>query len=633
MNYTNSNHIESSQYLEGKASNGMSNSSNNNGNNINGEANSSRSPSASSQYCGQAATPMIADEDTMNDYNEQPQSQLDPLTPGMNRRKSTFPFGKCRVCGDRATGVHYGISTCEGCKGFFKRSILRNEFYKCFFGNNCVLTPKNRNRCKACRFKKCIQAGMSFSGIKMGRIPKAEKVKAIEVLRNSDQVDEDFYLLDDEDVETSYSKRFEKRRELDKNLKILAENVLKSCGDTPPSTSSQPEHDVNNNNPASSPSAAVKWHASKEANSSAKKPSKPVKQGSSASSDDSELIAIIDNMDATQSSEASNSVRKPVPLDTREDYMSRFLTVLFEKTERLDKQQLASSDYDEMDQLNQSVSNSNANSNNVSNRSNNLLIKNLLNLHKPLKYSNIIPKTVYCNLFMNSFLLFDSNYLLISSLLNDKIYQVYNEHTKNINYYYDRAKELTENPEMSAASSQQQADLTLEKVWSSLVESIPEFVKTVIAFAKEIPGLNELNQKDFATIINNKLFDFFIISNSILFINGDSYLYLPHNIRYTRYWMNRIKTREVTDKLFGFVADFNELFLTSKEKALLVVLLFTMPDVDGIEDLETLRDLNEYYTRALLYEFDVNKRDFTFMNKFKNVLVKIKENRALQASE
>ena len=162
----------------------------------------------------------------------------------------------------------------------------------------------------------------------MGRIPKAEKVKAIEVLRNSDQVDEDFYLLEDEDVETSYSKRFEKRRELDKNLKILAENVLKSCGDTPPSTSSQPEHDANNNQ--SPPS--VKWHSSKD---TAKKSNKPIKQGSSASSDDSELIAIIDNMDATQSSETSASLKKPVPLDTREDYMSRFLSVLFEKTERL----------------------------------------------------------------------------------------------------------------------------------------------------------------------------------------------------------------------------------------------------------------------------------------------------------
>ena len=29
----------------------------------------------------------------------------------------------CNICEDKATGLHYGIITCEGCKGFFKRTV------------------------------------------------------------------------------------------------------------------------------------------------------------------------------------------------------------------------------------------------------------------------------------------------------------------------------------------------------------------------------------------------------------------------------------------------------------------------------------------------------------------------------
>jgi len=50
-------------------------------------------------------------------------------------------------------------------KGFFKRSILRKEKYRCYFGDKCVINSDNRNRCKSCRFQKCLKEGMSVEGL------------------------------------------------------------------------------------------------------------------------------------------------------------------------------------------------------------------------------------------------------------------------------------------------------------------------------------------------------------------------------------------------------------------------------------------------------------------------------------
>ncbi|XP_005670241.1 nuclear receptor subfamily 1 group I member 2 isoform X5 [Sus scrofa] len=67
----------------------------------------------------------------------------------------------CRVCGDKATGYHFNVMTCEGCKGFFRRAIKRNARPRCLFRKGaCEITRKTRRQCQACRLRKCLESGM-----------------------------------------------------------------------------------------------------------------------------------------------------------------------------------------------------------------------------------------------------------------------------------------------------------------------------------------------------------------------------------------------------------------------------------------------------------------------------------------
>ncbi|XP_030203154.1 nuclear receptor subfamily 1 group D member 2b isoform X2 [Gadus morhua] len=86
----------------------------------------------------------------------------------------------CKVCGDVASGFHYGVHACEGCKGFFRRSIQQNILYKkCLKDDGCPIMRINRNRCQQCRFKKCLLVGMSRDSVRFGRIPKREKQRML----------------------------------------------------------------------------------------------------------------------------------------------------------------------------------------------------------------------------------------------------------------------------------------------------------------------------------------------------------------------------------------------------------------------------------------------------------------------
>ncbi|XP_066208753.1 bile acid receptor-like [Saccopteryx leptura] len=87
--------------------------------------------------------------------------------PGIKRSRLTHSSMQtkgqkelCVVCGDKASGYHYNALTCEGCKGFFRRSITKNAVYSCKNGGHCEMDMYMRRKCQECRLKKCKAVGM-----------------------------------------------------------------------------------------------------------------------------------------------------------------------------------------------------------------------------------------------------------------------------------------------------------------------------------------------------------------------------------------------------------------------------------------------------------------------------------------
>ncbi|XP_067089394.1 retinoic acid receptor gamma-A-like isoform X1 [Osmerus mordax] len=94
-------------------------------------------------------------------------------------------YKPCFVCQDKSSGYHYGVSSCEGCKGFFRRSIQKNMVYTCHRDKNCQINKVTRNRCQYCRLQKCFEVGMS----KEGECQKGEKNRAVRNDRNKKKKD------------------------------------------------------------------------------------------------------------------------------------------------------------------------------------------------------------------------------------------------------------------------------------------------------------------------------------------------------------------------------------------------------------------------------------------------------------
>ncbi|CAD6191131.1 unnamed protein product [Caenorhabditis auriculariae] len=75
----------------------------------------------------------------------------------------------CAVCGDQSTGYHYEVASCNGCKTFFRRTIVSERQFRCHKEGKCLFTKDIRCACRCCRFAKCLEVGMNPKAIQTCR--------------------------------------------------------------------------------------------------------------------------------------------------------------------------------------------------------------------------------------------------------------------------------------------------------------------------------------------------------------------------------------------------------------------------------------------------------------------------------
>ncbi|CAF1512032.1 unnamed protein product [Rotaria sp. Silwood1] len=500
-------------------------------------------------------------------------SNISSKSTKIKRARLTFPFGACRVCSDSATGIHYGIATCEGCKGFFKRSILRKEKYRCYFDNACLINVANRNRCKACRFRRCIDEGMSVDGVKMGRIPKLVKERALKELKEQ-KLKEAAALAKANAVHARESSCSSLS---DHTLENYDPNTMET--DSMDSQGSSIQRDCDLTNAYTNDSFEEKLILNSPTNKDQVQILNKVNSSIVTEVKSSQLQS--DNSINITSQSTSNSQEKE---NTQTIYRTKYPTFLpddFTVDETADSsQQIIDLLNDEELQCALTIANK------LSANPSTLIIE--LN-EKEAKFIGYLRRTAY---------------------------EVYLRRSKRQKQLISRMNKMIENNIQEYPGD----NATLAEFFNSIRLCCQVYTHSTVLNVQELPGMRNISLKSLQKIISYRGFAWYLLKYHELYNeNGQSYFLAPNGFQCTRHWLYQLHGDELTDAMFSFCQRFRDLHLNEREFSLLLPLQMCYYDAT-MEDKHVPQMLRSCYLYALYTELCHNRGKTDGIMMFKKIM-------------
>ncbi|CAF3437133.1 unnamed protein product [Rotaria socialis] len=474
-------------------------------------------------------------------------------TSKSKRTRLAFPFGACRVCSDSATGIHYGIATCEGCKGFFKRSILRKEKYRCYFDNSCLVNVTNRNRCKACRFQRCIDKGMSVDGVKMGRIPKLVKERAL-LEQKEQQMRQEAGL-------TEHSERSDGGHARESSCSSLSDRSIENYD---PNTVEADLMDMQVSAMRRNCQSSKIYlnNSSSQQNSSLY--NDRIINRSAIPSNISERD-LSSNLSCNQNQNQNQNQKSPFIYQTRfPTYLPNDFTL--DETDGLMEHPTGNL----TDELFRHVYN----------------ISNKLSQNKSTLSSQITDDEL-------RFLRF----------IRWSSYNIYLRHSRRVKQLETRMHQMifngiNEYPGDSATAAQ---------FLATVPRTLEVTVRSSVFYIQELSGMVNIGSSNLHNMILHRSFDWYMLKYaSLLHDNGECYILSPDGFQYTRRWMNTLYGVEMVDAMFKFSQCFRNLNLTESEYCLIIPLQMCHTD-STMKDQDIPRMLRACYLYSLYQELCQNR--------------------------